>query len=277
MTISVLPARNEFTANAGQTIFNYTFKIFSVTDLNVYITPAGQEANDSTDLTTAFTVLGVGDEDGGSITLTTGTNLNDLLTIVSNTPSSRTTDYQNNGDFRPDTVNADFDRVVALVKKIEDSTNRSLLSAQSKQGPKPLSLPEPVIGELLRWNDTLSGLENISLSELPVGTFPVDRLALNYTTLAAWQADTSAQAGDVVTTAERATGDDGGAKGDVISGIGSVNGTDRVQHGTLSLTWVLRQGNIVDPQAYGCKGDFIAPIINRFGRPPMPSPSVMLQ
>ena len=28
MTITTQPARNEYTANAGQTIFNYTFKIF---------------------------------------------------------------------------------------------------------------------------------------------------------------------------------------------------------------------------------------------------------
>ena len=53
MTITVAPARNEYTANAAQTIFNYTFKIFADTDLNVYITPSGQDANDSADLTTA--------------------------------------------------------------------------------------------------------------------------------------------------------------------------------------------------------------------------------
>lgn len=181
MTITVAPARNELTANAGQTIFNYTFKIFSITDLNVYITPAGQEANDSTDLTTAYTVLGVGDEDGGTITLTVGANLNDLVTIVSNTPSSRTTDYQNNGDFRPDTVNADFDRVVALVKKIEDLTNRALLSAQSKQGPKPLILPQPVSTKLLRWRNDLAGLENIDVSQLSPGLIADDQAVFTFT------------------------------------------------------------------------------------------------
>ena len=206
MTITVAPARNELTANAGQTIFNYTFKIFSITDLNVYITPAGQNANDSTDLTTAYTVLGVGDEDGGTITLTTGATLNDLITIVSNTPSSRTTDYQNNGDFRPDTVNADFDRVVSLVKKIEDVTNRGLVSPQSKQGPKPLSLPDPVAGELLRWIGDLSGLENVSLNELPTGVFPVDRFSLNYSTLAEAIADATLQEGDILDVAERSAG-----------------------------------------------------------------------
>jgi len=39
MTITVSPARNEYTATGGQTVFNYKFKIFENTDLNVYITP----------------------------------------------------------------------------------------------------------------------------------------------------------------------------------------------------------------------------------------------
>ncbi len=82
MTISIAPARVEYTANLNQQIFNYTFKIFEDTDLNVYITPAGQDANDSTDITTAYTVTGLGDEDGGTIILSVGTSANDLVTIV---------------------------------------------------------------------------------------------------------------------------------------------------------------------------------------------------
>jgi hypothetical protein len=166
LTINIQPARNEFTSNAGQTIFSYTFKIFSITDLNVYITPAGQDANDSTDLTTAYTVTGVDDEDGGTITLTVGANLNDLVTIVSNVPSSRTIDYQNNGDFRPDVVNSDFDRVVSIAKKVEDLTNRALLIQQSQQGPKPLTLPGPVAGKVVAWKSDLSGMENKNISDL---------------------------------------------------------------------------------------------------------------
>ena len=75
MTITALPVRNEYTSTAAQSIFNYTFKIFESTDLNVYVTPSGQAQDDAADLTTAYTVLGVGDEDGGSITLRPGARL----------------------------------------------------------------------------------------------------------------------------------------------------------------------------------------------------------
>lgn len=164
MTITVLPSRNEYTANAGQTIFNYTFKIFESTDLNVYVTPAGQECSDS-DLTTAYTVSGIGDPAGGSITLNTATSDGDLVTIVSAIPSERTTDYQNNGDFRPDTVNEDFDRVVSIVKKIEDKVNRAPLLSECNQGPKPIGLSNPEDGKSLIWSESENKFVNFTPSE----------------------------------------------------------------------------------------------------------------
>jgi|GEM_PF-5990154 len=175
MTITVSPARNEYTGNAAQTIFNYTFKIFESTDLNVYVTPSGQVANDSTDITTAYTVTGEGLEVGGSITLSTGVSAGDLVTIVSNIPSSRTTDYQNNGDFRPAVVNSDFDRVVSITKKIEDLQNRTLLQEQSQQNQSPLTLPAPEAGKFLKWNNGRDGLINVSLSgtSSEAGTVPI--------------------------------------------------------------------------------------------------------
>ena len=165
MTITKQPARNEYTANAGQTIFNYTFKIFAETDLNVYVTPAGEDCNDQSDLTTFYTVDGIGDEDGGKITLTTPTNQDDLVTIVSNIPSNRTVDYQNNGDFRSETVNNDFDRVVSIAKKIEDTANRTILLEQCQQGSKPLSMAKPEPGKVLVWNADGTGTENATVQD----------------------------------------------------------------------------------------------------------------
>lgn len=189
MTITVAPARNEYTANPGQTIFNYTFKIFENTDLNVYITPAGQEANDSTDITTSYTVdpSGIGTEDGGFITLSSGASLGDLVTIVSNIPSSRTVDYQNNGDFRPEAVNNDFDRVVSIVKKIEDTSNRSLLLAQAQQDPKPLSLEEPKAGLILVWNDSGTGVTSKTVSALSPGDIDSSTIEYVFNTVAEYK------------------------------------------------------------------------------------------
>jgi hypothetical protein len=192
MTITTNPTRDEYTSSAGQTVFNYTFKIFEATDLNVYVTPAGQECDDSTDLTTDYVVDSgtIGDEAGGFITFNTPLNNGDMVTIVSDIPSSRTTDYQNNGDFRPDTVNNDFDRVVSLVKQVEGLSNRSLLSAECRQGPKPLILPEPDGLKLLRWRADEKGLENITLADISPDTIVAQNIIIIYPTVSALKSAT---------------------------------------------------------------------------------------
>jgi len=163
MTITANPVRNEYVGNAGQSIFSYTFKIFESTDLNVYVTPSGQEADDINDLVTGYSVTGLGDEDGGTITLVSPTSLGDLVTIVSAIPRARTTDYQFNGDFLPNVVNDDFDRVVSLVKQNNDLFARSLITPESQQGG-PFYLKTPSAGKYLRWDDTASSIENSDIS-----------------------------------------------------------------------------------------------------------------
>jgi len=155
--------RNEYTASASQTVFNYTYKIYASTDLNVYVTPAGQACS-AADLTTAYTVAGVGVEGGGSITLSTPTGSGDLVTIVSAIPANRTTDYQNNGDFRPDTINDDLDRSISITKQAIDLAQRSLTFSECQQGVSSLTLPAPVAQNYVRWKSDLSGLENIDIA-----------------------------------------------------------------------------------------------------------------
>ena len=163
MTITTNDTRNEYTATASQTVFNYTFKIFESTDLNVYQTPAGQTPAD-TDLITAYTVVGEGLSAGGSITLNVAATIGDLITIVSDVPESRTTDYQFNGDFIPDTVNDDFDRVVSLAKQSQSIIGRTPQFPEATQNATGLSWEAPEVGRFIRWKSDLSGLENIQLN-----------------------------------------------------------------------------------------------------------------
>lgn len=254
MTITVAPARNEYTANAGQTIFNYTFKIFQNTDLNVYVTPAGQDANDSTDLTTLYTVSGIGDEDGGSITLAIPTNANDLVTIVSAIPSRRTTDYQFNGDFIPKVVNSDFDRVVSLVKKVEDRTNRALLLPESQQDPKPLRLPIPKAGFAVRWNSDASGLENYDNRTVSNEEIASDKVVINYNSITECINDPSLKINQACNIAGRnVKSDGGGAIWDcVLTSSVITNGIDIIQSIEVpELSLKYRKNEIVNGLALG--------------------------
>jgi len=219
MTITTNDVRDEYTASAAQTVFNYTFKIFADGQLNVYITPSGQEPNDSTDITTAYTIdpSSIGDEDGGFITLDSGTSNGDLVTIVSNIPEARTTDYQNSGDFLPDTVNADFDTVVSLVKQVEDKSNRTLAFQNSLQNATALTLPAPSAGLFMVWNGSETGLENTGVPSVIV---PGDLSG----TLTALKSATNLTIGDfVVTTGYNANGDSGDNTYEIVA---AATGTD---------------------------------------------------
>jgi len=165
MTITTNPSRNEYTATASQTVFNYTYKIYAATDLNVYVTPAGQDANDSTDLTVAYVVdvATIENPAGGFLTFNTGVAAGDLVTIVSDIPENRTVDYQNNGDFRPEVVNNDIDRTVSLVKQV---SSRVPTFPESLQGVDA-QLPTPTNNELLAW-DGVSG----SIKSKTIGAGP---------------------------------------------------------------------------------------------------------
>ena len=154
MTITANPVRNQYIAAPNQTVFNYTYKIYSDNDLSVYVTPAGQAPDDSADLITSYTVDPgtIGNQSGGFITLDTGANSGDIITIASAIQYDRETDYQTNGDFSPETVNGDFDRVVSLVKQNKGLINRAVLApASGSVNDDPISLPSPEDEKALKW------------------------------------------------------------------------------------------------------------------------------
>lgn len=168
MTVTAFPARNEYTASGGQTVFNYTFLIFNNTDLNVYVTPVGQDSSDVADIISTYTVdpSTIGNPNGGFITLDVGVNAGDLVTIVSSIPDDRTTDYKNSGDFRPTVVNADFDRTVSLVKQQDDRASRTLAFPESQQNASALNLALPEAGLYLRWRTDETGTENAGVPSI---------------------------------------------------------------------------------------------------------------
>lgn len=103
------------------------------------------------------------------MTLTSPATLNDLVTIVSSITENRVVDYQNNGDFRPVTVNNDFDRSISLVKQLSEEISRVPRFQTSEQGVVNLTLPDPVSGQSLAWKADLTGLENIDPGSVTPG------------------------------------------------------------------------------------------------------------
>jgi hypothetical protein len=73
-----------------------------------------------------YTVSGVGNDNGGNITLAVGATAGDIITIYRDMALNRTTDYQNSGDFLASEVNEDFDRLWLAIQQNATSDSRSV-------------------------------------------------------------------------------------------------------------------------------------------------------
>lgn len=153
MAYNTAPGRAEYTASAAQDVFTYAFKIYSDTDIKVYLTPSGNIPNDVDDLlilTADYTVVIDGDN-GGTITLVAPASVGDSVTLVRSLPRTRATDYQQNGDLSSDTLDEDQNYQTYLIADAElNTSNRSITIPESLQGFDTV-LPNPVAEGYIRF------------------------------------------------------------------------------------------------------------------------------
>jgi hypothetical protein len=164
MTIQNNPTRNQYTATSGQTVFNYNFEIISTGDISVF------KGDTRLAISTDYTLTGVGNESGGTVTLVVGATTGDIITIYRSTAQERLTDYQNSGDFLSDEVNSDFDRIWAVIQEIDGGQGRYLQLSDTTTASLPVTLDDPIASQILRWKDDSSGVESVSLSTISPGS-----------------------------------------------------------------------------------------------------------
>ena len=152
--------KQSFTATAGQTDFDFNFKIFTTADIQVFKTPSGQQPNDTNDLltiTTHYTVTINGDS-GGQVKLVTGASLNDTIVVKRNLNTERNTEYQTSGDLLATTLNADQDYQTYLI------ADNNLISGNAIKVPDSAvnintKLPSIVAQNFIRVNPAGNGFE----------------------------------------------------------------------------------------------------------------------
>lgn len=108
---------------SGTGPYTYSFRIFDESELVVYVDTGDLDPVELT-LSTHYSVSGVNDEDGGTITLTAqvaSDYAGDTLDIRSNTVSQQPTSIRNQGRFLPEIHEDAFDR---LQRQIQDLQRR---------------------------------------------------------------------------------------------------------------------------------------------------------
>jgi hypothetical protein len=119
VTISSSTTRQTFQGNSAQTVFNYTFLLPTAGQYALYYTDADGDIEFV--LQSAYTISGVGNPAGGSITYTRGGNpiaTGTLLTITRDIPYTQTTELNNQGAYYPGVIEAALDRLDMQIQQL---------------------------------------------------------------------------------------------------------------------------------------------------------------
>ena len=126
MTVSSTTVKSTASGDGSTTQFAYTFKIFADTDLEVIIRSAtGTETVKL--LTTHYTVAGVGDASGGSITFTSGNipATGETVVIKREVPQTQAIDYIANDPFPAESHEEGLDRATMTIQQMQEALDRS--------------------------------------------------------------------------------------------------------------------------------------------------------
>ncbi len=154
MTVVNHVARDQYSATNGQTIFNYTFEIADSGSIQVFQRASTADPDDTLDLLVYgvdYTLTAVGNENGGTVVLTTGATTGDIITIQGNAPAERDTSFTPGGVIQAANLNTEFDNDVliyqTILAKLDELTPKYAKSAYVEA----VDLVLPVLGENQFW------------------------------------------------------------------------------------------------------------------------------
>jgi hypothetical protein len=153
MTISTTIVKNSYSGDGSTASFSYTFKVLAESDLTVIIRSAlGTETTKT--LTTHYTITGVGDAAGGSITFTAGNipSATETVVLLRDTTQTQSIDYIANDPFPAETHEEGLDRSVILSQEIQEEVDRSIKLSRTNT----MTNTEFTVGPTDRANKVLS-------------------------------------------------------------------------------------------------------------------------
>lgn len=174
MTVINNNARDQYTANNGQTIFNYTFEISDQDNIQVYQRAEDAAPDDVADLLTLgvdYTVTGVGVNTGGTIILTVGATLNDIVTLQGNAPPVRSTTFTAGGVIQAANLNTEFDDEILIYQTILATQDFLIPKYPKSAVVQDFDIVLPILGADQVW------VMNTANDEIVAADFPSDGAA----------------------------------------------------------------------------------------------------
>lgn len=116
--IPAVAPRIQYAGDGVQTAFAYPFPIFAADDLLVHL--------DDLAVASGFTVAGAGQDEGGTVTFAEPPAAGVRVTLQRLLAIRRTTDFQEGGAFRANTLNDELDYQTAALQQVELAAGRAL-------------------------------------------------------------------------------------------------------------------------------------------------------
>lgn len=130
MTLTTATTRNDYTGNSSTSNYDYTFKIYSDSELLVVVKETSTSVETTLTLDTDYTVNDAGEEAGGSIDLVDVSQdwvdsdgylaTGYTLTVKRNLELTQETDIRNQSSFYPETIEDALDRIVMITQQQDD-------------------------------------------------------------------------------------------------------------------------------------------------------------
>jgi len=185
MTISTTIIKNSYSGNGSTSVFNYTFKISLESEMEVIIRSSNGTETVKT-LTTHYTVGGVGNAGGGTVTFTAG-NIpvtGETVILRRDTAQTQTMDLIDNDPMSAETIEDAHDKSIALIQELQEEIDRSIKLSRTNT----MTSTEFTVDAATRANKILAfdSSGEIAVTQ-ELGTFRGD-----------WSASTSYQVRDLV-------------------------------------------------------------------------------
>lgn len=214
MTIENENVRQQHPVVNGQADYGFNFKILKQTDLKVVLsTSAGVDTVQT--LTTHYTVSGVGSQNGGTVTFTTGnipaTSSSATVTLVLDTELKQTMDLSYAVAIDSEALEGSLDTNLNINKRTRDLVDRSIhISDGDSSAP---SLTVPSLASRASKALAFDSAGNVTVTDLLSGSITVTDINAN--------GDLVTFGGDITTTGNITGNVTGNISGGSVSGNGS--------------------------------------------------------
>lgn len=125
MTVASTNKRNSYSGDASTTNFDYTFRILDEDHIEVSLVDSSGNITVQTK-TTHYTVTGVGDSGGGTISFVSAPAATETVILKRNIPVKQETDYTENDTFPAETHEQALDKLTMICQQLSDRLDRAI-------------------------------------------------------------------------------------------------------------------------------------------------------